>query len=40
MMSSSGFGTTRNFLFSAGASRIIFTGFWSLLFGILVVAER
>jgi len=38
MMSSSGFGTTRNFLFSVGASRIIFTGFWSLLLGILVVA--
>jgi len=38
MMFSSGFGTTRNFLFSIGASRIIFTGFWSLLLGILVVA--
>jgi len=38
MMFSSGFGTTRNFLFSTGASKIVFTGFWSLLFGILVVA--
>ena len=38
MMSSSGFGTTRNFLFSMGASKIVFTGFWSLIFGILVVA--
>jgi len=38
MMSSSGFGTTHNFLFSTGASKIIFTGFWSLLFGIIVVA--
>ena len=38
MMFSSGFGTTHNFLFSLGASKIIFTGFWSLLFGILVVA--
>ncbi len=38
MMFSSGFGTMHNFLFSAGASKIFFTGFWSLLFGILVVA--
>src|SRR5450759_1214888 len=38
MMSTSGFGTTHNFLFSTGASKIVFTGFWSLLFGILVVA--
>jgi hypothetical protein len=38
MMSSSGFGTTHNFLFSVGASKIIFTGFWSLLLGGLVVA--
>jgi len=38
MMFSSGFGTTQNFLFSAGASKIVFTGFWSLLFGIIVVA--
>jgi len=38
MMFSSGFGTTHNFLFSAGASKIVFTGFWSLLFGIIVVA--
>jgi hypothetical protein len=38
MMFSSGFGTTRNFLFSTGASKIVFTGFWSLLLGILVVA--
>lgn len=38
MMSSSGFGTTRNFLFSVGASKIVFTGFWSLILGILVVA--
>jgi hypothetical protein len=38
MMFSSGFGTTHNFLFSLGASQIIFTGFWSLLFGILVGA--
>jgi hypothetical protein len=38
MMSSNGFGTTHNFLFSTGASKIIFTGFWSLLFGIIVVA--
>ena len=38
MMSSSGFGTTHNFLFSVGASKIIFTGFWSLLLGIIVVA--
>ena len=38
MMFSSGFGTTRNFLFSMGASKIVFTGFWSLLFGILVIA--
>ena len=37
-MFSSGFGTTRNFLFSMGASKIVFTGFWSLLFGILVIA--
>lgn len=38
MMFSSGFGTAHNFLFSTGASKIVFTGFWSLLFGILVVA--
>jgi hypothetical protein len=38
MMFSSGFGTTQNFLFSIGASKIIFTGLWSLLFGILVIA--
>ena len=38
MMSTSGFGTTHNFLFSTGASKIIFTGFWSLLLGIIVVA--
>jgi len=38
MMFSSGFGTTQNFLFSMGASKIAFTGFWSLLFGILVIA--
>jgi hypothetical protein len=38
MMFTSGFGTTQNFLFSVGASKIVFTGFWSLLFGILVVA--
>jgi hypothetical protein len=38
MMFSSGFGTTQNFLFSIGSSKIVFTGFWSLLFGILVVA--
>ena len=38
MMSSGGFGTTHNFLFSTGASKIIFTGFWSLLLGIIVAA--
>ena len=38
MMSSSGFGTRQNFLFSMAGSKIVFTGFWSLLFGILVVA--
>ena len=38
MMFSSGLGTTHNFLFSLGASKIIFTGFWSLLLGVLVIA--
>lgn len=38
MMFSSGLGTTHNFLFSLGSSRIIFTGFWSLLFGVFVIA--
>ena len=38
MMFSSGFGTAQNFLFSTVASKIVFTGFWSLLFGILVIA--
>jgi len=38
MMFSSGFGTSHNFLFSTGSSKIVFSGFWSLLFGILVVA--
>jgi hypothetical protein len=38
MMFSRGFGTAHNFLFSTGASKIVFTGFWSLLFGILVIA--
>ena len=38
MMSKGGFGTSQNFLFSTGGSRIVFTGFWSLLFGVLIVA--
>ena len=38
MMSKAGFGTSQNFLFSTGGSRIVFTGFWSLLFGVLIVA--
>src|SRR5665647_171954 len=38
MMSRGGFGTSQNFLFSTGGSRIVFSGFWSLLFGVLVVA--
>jgi hypothetical protein len=38
MMSKVGFGTSQNFLFSTGGSRIVFTGFWSLLFGVLIVA--
>lgn len=38
MMSKSGFGTSQNFLFSTGGSRIVFSGFWSLLFGVLIVA--
>ena len=38
MMFKSGFGTSQNFLFSTGGSRIVFSGFWSLLFGVLIVA--
>jgi len=38
MMFRSGFGTSQNFLFSTGGSRIVFSGFWSLLFGVLIVA--
>jgi len=38
MMFSRGFGTSHNFLFSTGSSKIVFSGFWSLLFGILVIA--
>src|SRR5450830_1349661 len=38
MMSKGGFGTSQNFLFSTGGSRIVFSGFWSLLFGVLIVA--
>jgi hypothetical protein len=38
MMFKSGFGTSQNFLFSTGGSRIVFSGFCSLLFGILIVA--
>jgi hypothetical protein len=38
MMSRAGFGTSQNFLFSTGGSRIVFSGFWSLLFGVLIVA--
>jgi hypothetical protein len=38
MMFSRGFGTAHNFLFSTGSSKIVFSGFWSLLFGILVIA--
>ena len=38
MMSKGGFGSSQNFLFSTGGSRIVFSGFWSLLFGVLIVA--
>jgi len=37
MMSKGGFGSSQNFLFSTGGSRIVFSGFWSLLFGVLIV---